>query len=96
MLQISSLRQRLYAYLLIPVTILLLAVGTSGFYFSRGSMLTQWQKTAVLRLEKAAHQVDMRLMKVKELMQLFGQAGEKPNGIGLQNLILEKLEKPKK
>jgi sigma-B regulation protein RsbU (phosphoserine phosphatase) len=68
-------------------------VGTSGFIFSRSSMLNQWQKTAILRLERAAHQVDMRLMKVKDLMQLFGQAGAKPNGIGLQNLIVEKLKK---
>ncbi len=92
MLQLSSLRQRLYAYLLIPVTILLIAVGTVGFIFSRNSMLTQWQKTAILRLERAAHQVDMRLMKVKDLMQLFGQAGGKPNGIGLQRFIVGKLK----
>jgi sigma-B regulation protein RsbU (phosphoserine phosphatase) len=72
---------------------LLLAVGTAGFIFSRSSMLSQWQKTAVLRLERAAHQVDMRLMKVTDLMQLFGQAGGKPNGIGLQSLIVEKLKK---
>lgn len=93
MLQPNSLRQRLYAYLLIPVTILLLAVGTAAFIFSRSSMLSQWQQTAILRLERAAHQVDMRLMKVKDLMQLFGQAGGRPYSIGLQSLIVGKLEK---
>jgi sigma-B regulation protein RsbU (phosphoserine phosphatase) len=93
MFQPTSLRKRLYAYLLIPVTILLLAVGTAGFLFSRSSMLNQWQKTAILRLERAAHQVDMRLMKVTDLMQLFGQAGGKPNDLVLQSLIVEKLKK---
>ena len=88
----NSLQQRLYAYLLIPVTLLLFVAGTVGFIFSRNSMLSQWQETAILELERLAHQVDMRLMKVKDMMQLFGQTGINPNSFLIQSLIVENLK----
>lgn len=61
MLRFRSLQQRLIFLLLLPVTLLLFGLGIAGFFYTRASMLNQWQESALLSLERAAHSVDMRL-----------------------------------
>jgi hypothetical protein len=50
-------------FLLVPVAFLLLAMGAFGFFFARGVILDQWKEASILKLEQAAHQLDMRLSK---------------------------------
>ena len=60
MLKIRSLQQRLVLFLLLPVAALLLGMGIVGFIYARNSLLRQWSEAAVLKLQRAAHDVDMR------------------------------------
>ncbi len=69
--QPRSLRQRLVLFVLLPVAVLLFSMGLIGFVFARNSMLVQWREAAVLKLQRAAHHVDMRLVEPKEWMGIF-------------------------
>jgi hypothetical protein len=60
---IRSLQQRLVLFLLLPAALVLFAMGFLGFLYARGIMLNQWREAAILRLERAAHHIDMRLTK---------------------------------
>jgi sigma-B regulation protein RsbU (phosphoserine phosphatase) len=61
MLKIKTLQQRFVVYMLLPVALLLGGMGTIGFIYARQTLLRQWEESAILRLQRAAHQVDMRL-----------------------------------
>ncbi len=71
----TSLQQRLIVFLLLPVFALLIAVGGFGWYFARNALLAQWQETAVLKLQQAAHAIDMRLSQPVEWIEAFQQSG---------------------
>jgi len=74
MIQPRSLQQRLSIFLILPVVLLLIVIGFAGFFYARDLMIVQWQEAAVLKLQRATHQVDMRLRRTKELIQLFHQS----------------------
>lgn len=89
---IRSLEKRFLLFLFLPVTLLLLAMGVAGFVYARSTMLKQWEEAALLRLQRAAHVVDMRLARPKELIGLY--LGSRP-GLGgqpVRRAILEQLE----
>jgi phosphoserine phosphatase RsbU/P len=67
----SSLQGRFTLYLILPVLALLFAMGLIGFFFARSLLLGQWQESAILRLERAAHRMDMQLAAVKQGIHLF-------------------------
>jgi class 3 adenylate cyclase len=67
-LRLKSLKQRLTLFLLLPVTLLLLGVGVTGFLFTRANLLNQWRHSALFALERAAHSIDMRLEEPGEAM----------------------------
>ncbi|MFP3868886.1 MAG: adenylate/guanylate cyclase domain-containing protein [Desulfobacteraceae bacterium] len=46
----------------------------TGYIYIRNSMLKEWQEVAILRLERAAHQVDMRLQLPRQWMKTFSKA----------------------
>ncbi|MFH1349943.1 MAG: adenylate/guanylate cyclase domain-containing protein [Pseudomonadota bacterium] len=60
-MMIKSLQQRLILFLLLPVAFLLISTGVIGFFYVRKIMLNQWREAAMLKLERAAHHIDMRL-----------------------------------
>jgi hypothetical protein len=60
-LRLTSLRQRLYLWLLLPVALLLIGLSVAGFYFARNEMARQWKASALFRMERVAHEIDMRL-----------------------------------
>lgn len=62
--------------LLLPVSLILVVVGLAGFLYARQVMLTQWRETAALKLERAAHVIDMRLAAPMDRIQLFADAGD--------------------
>jgi class 3 adenylate cyclase len=69
MMQFKTLQQRLIFFLLVPVVLLLLGFGSLGFFYARQTILKEWQEAAILRLERAAHQLDMRLSWPEQWMQ---------------------------
>jgi class 3 adenylate cyclase len=77
---------------LLPVGGLLTALGFLGFVYARDIMLEQWREAAVLRLQRAAHHVDMRLESPMRLVELLGETGEAGDALAIQAWILDRLE----
>ena len=69
MFRITSLQQRLAVFLLLPVALLLFAMMSAGFFYARNNLLAQWREAVVLKLGRAAHSIDMRLLRPKEWLQ---------------------------
>jgi sigma-B regulation protein RsbU (phosphoserine phosphatase) len=77
MLRLGSLQQRLSLFMFLPVALLLIAMGFVGFIYARDSLVNQWREAAILKLQRAAHQVDMRLSHTKAWIGMFHKtAGE--------------------
>ena len=92
MIQPRSLQQRYSIFLILPVVLLMVFIGFAGFFYARNLILSQWQEAAVLKLQRAAHQVDMRLARVKELIGIFHLAPEGREGPNLQFWAIEQLK----
>jgi sigma-B regulation protein RsbU (phosphoserine phosphatase) len=92
MFQPRSLQQRLSVFLLLPLAVLLILIGLAGFIYARNLLISQWQEASILKLQRAAHQVDMRLKHVKELIRIFNQAAGGRNSPMLHFLAIEQLE----
>ena len=92
MLQPKSLQQRLTIYLILPVALLLILMGTVGFFYARTLLLAQWREASILRLQRAAHQVDMRLERVKDWMRIFHGTSGSVEAAELHDLTIEKLK----
>jgi len=87
----KSLQQRLVVLLLLPVAGLLLGGGLLAFLSARERMLDQWRQAALLRLERAAHYLDMRLGRPIDLVELLG-GGSFTGGRGMgESQLLEVL-----
>ncbi|MBW1837522.1 MAG: HAMP domain-containing protein [Deltaproteobacteria bacterium] len=92
MFKIKSLQQRLALYMLLPVTLLLLGMGFVGFLYAKKSLLDQWGEAAILKLQRAAHRVDMQLSAPKELLKVFNKTGGIPNAEDLREIVVEQLD----
>ena len=77
---------------MLPVALLLITVGFAGFIYARNLLISQWQEASILKLQRAAHQVDMRLQQVKDWIQIFNQAADGSDEPMLHLLALEQLE----
>ena len=93
MIQPKSLQQRHSIFLILPVALLMFLIGFAGFFYARNLILSQWQEAAVLKLQRAAHQVDMQLARVKELIGIFHQTPGRLNDSRLQYWAIELLER---
>ena len=62
----KSIQQRLAIFMLLPVALLLIAMGVLGYSYARRSLFNEWREAAPLKLQRAAHSVDMRLSNIKE------------------------------
>jgi hypothetical protein len=74
----KTLQQRFFFFLLLPVAILLIAMGIAVFIHARGNLLAQWKEGAVLKLERAAHEVDTRLKSSKGWMKMYHETAGEP------------------
>jgi class 3 adenylate cyclase len=88
----SSLRQRLILFLIIPVAVILFLTGLIGFIYAKNTMLGEWQEAAILKLQRAAHQIDMRLTSPKEWMDMFHRTGTGRGEPAIQDWILDQLK----
>ncbi|MCK9375938.1 MAG: adenylate/guanylate cyclase domain-containing protein [Syntrophobacterales bacterium] len=93
MFSFKSLQQRLAVLLILPVALFLIGAGVFGYISIRKALLAEWQSVAVLRLERAAHQMDMRLSQPKHWMELFDQTIAKPHREEVRDWILSQLRK---
>jgi class 3 adenylate cyclase len=89
--RITSLQTRLILFLLLPVAILLFTVGGFGWYFVRNTLLDQWREAAVLKVQRAAHFIDMRLGRPLDWIEAFNRSGAVSGGRFSQEQILEQL-----
>ncbi|MBC8246212.1 MAG: SpoIIE family protein phosphatase [Deltaproteobacteria bacterium] len=91
MMRFRSLQQRFSMFMLLPVGILLLSMGLAGFVYARNRLLTQWGEATILKLQRAAHHVDMRLSSPKQMLKMFHDSAGLPHAAHVQGLILEQL-----
>jgi sigma-B regulation protein RsbU (phosphoserine phosphatase) len=91
MIHIQSLHQRITLFLILPVAVLLLAMGAVAFGYARNALLNQWTEATILRLQRAAHHVDMRLDAPKKWMRMFQEAAKEPDGQYLRSAILHQI-----
>jgi len=89
---IKSLKQKLSLLLILPVALLLFLSGVSGFIYVRNVLLDEWQEAAILKLERAAHYIDMRLGRSIEWIKLFHETAENRGGPATRELILTRLQ----
>jgi sigma-B regulation protein RsbU (phosphoserine phosphatase) len=91
MIRIKSLQQRLMLFLFLPVAALLIGMGIIGFVYARNSLLKEWREAAVLKLQRAAHEVDMRLSRPVKWLEMFNNTGGEHFDEHTQEWILEQL-----
>jgi sigma-B regulation protein RsbU (phosphoserine phosphatase) len=92
MIRPKSLRQRLAVFVLFPVALLLIGMGFVGFIYARNSLIAQWREAAILKLQRAAHSVDMRLSRTKEWIQVLDVAAESQNPDLIYRWVVGQLE----
>ncbi|MFO7910850.1 MAG: adenylate/guanylate cyclase domain-containing protein [Desulfotignum sp.] len=80
-LSFRTLQARLLVLLLIPVVVILLLGGVASFWYARGIMLNQWNESAVVKLQRAAHYIEMRLLKPVDLLNALFQASDRDAAI---------------
>lgn len=88
---LRSLKTRLFVFLILPALLFLAGAGVLGYVYIRQALLQEWREAATLRMERAAHQMDMRLQNTKEWLQLLVAAPSSPGGEKIQAWILEML-----
>ncbi|TKB11332.1 SpoIIE family protein phosphatase [Desulforhopalus sp. IMCC35007] len=71
MIQPRSLQQRTLLFILVPIFLLLVCMSVAGYIFVRTILLNQWGETAIAKLQRTAHQIDMRLRTPKDLLLLL-------------------------
>lgn len=90
--QPRSLQQRNLLFLMLPTLLVLLVMAVGSLLLVRTAMLSQWEQAAIARMQTAAHQVDMRLMRPKRLLMLFQeQTGEHYNR-HISEFLIERLK----
>lgn len=92
MFQPRSLRQRLSLFMILPVALLMIGMGIAGFIYARDILLSQWQEAAVLKLERAAHQVDMHLSRIRDWIRALDKAAESSNPESIYLWVVEQLK----
>ena len=89
---IRTLKQRLIVFLLLPVALMLFGTGYLGFVFARKTMMEEWKEAAILKLQRAAHYIDMRLNRPTELIKMFHSTGDyQGDPAAIQEWLLDQL-----
>jgi len=89
---IKTLGQRITLLLLLPVAVLISVTGVFGFLYARHSLLNEWQEAAILKLQWAAHHIDMRLDRPIQWMEMFHQTGGAMGTYAIQQWIFGQLK----
>jgi class 3 adenylate cyclase len=92
MFAFKTLERKLAVLLMLPLLLILAVIGVSGYRFIQGMLFREWQESAILRLERAAHQIDMRLHDKMQWMDAFARAGQDPRGQVIQDWLLGQIK----
>jgi adenylate cyclase len=92
MFAFKSLQRRLIVLLIVPLTLFLVGFGVLGYHFIQGLLFKEWREVAILRLERAAHQMDMKIQKEQDWMVALARAGQAPDGPTIQHWLLEQIK----
>jgi class 3 adenylate cyclase len=92
MFAFKTLERKLAVLLMLPLLLILAVIGVSGYRFIQGMLFREWQESAILRLERAAHQIDMRLQDKMQWMDAFARAGQDPRGQIIQDWLLGQIK----
>lgn len=71
-----NLQQRTLFFVLAPTFVLLVTLSIGGFLFVQDILLRQWGETAIAKLQRTAHLIDMELRRPKDLLMLLQTADE--------------------
>jgi adenylate cyclase len=88
---IFSLEKRFLVFLVLPVALIVIGVGFVGFFYARYFLLQQWAESTGLKLDKAAHQIAMRLEDRLELIKLITKSENMPDHSVLQTFLVQQL-----
>jgi len=80
----NTLQQKTALFVLMPTFLLFSVAGFGGFFFAQKSLLMQWSEVANANLQRAAHVIDMRLNRPKDLLQRL----QYTSGTGMAHLTL--------
>jgi len=92
-IQPKSLQQRMALFVLTPIFIILIAMGSIGFFYIHDVLLSQWADTVEVRLQKAAHHIDMRLNRPKDFLMLLQDTSKADTDHLAHKFIIEQLKK---
>ena len=87
----KRLQTRLFVFLILPALLFLTGAGVLGYVYIRQALLKEWREAATLRLERAAHLMDMRLLKTKEWLELLVEAQSSTGNRDTQTCVLKLL-----
>jgi len=86
-----SLKKRMALFLILPAALLLAGTGFGGFIYAKNMLLDQWQEGAILRLERAAHYIEMRINRPAEWIEIFHESAGGRGGDRTRAFILSRL-----
>lgn len=86
------LQKKAALFLILPSFLVLTGMGVIGFYLVRSALLEQWQETAIEKLHRSAHSVDMRLMQPKSLLQFLHEDSSFQSAVKNHDIIIEQLQ----
>jgi len=92
-MQPKKLQHRIFIFILIPVFFLLACIGWISFIYSRNVILEQWGETAIANLQKAAHLIDMRLSRPKELLLMLKSNSNDDRNPYVYSFVIDQLKK---
>ena len=81
--------------ILLPASLVLLFIGVSGFIYMRGTLFTQWQESSIVKLQRAAHEINMKLARITDWLQMFHHTSDGRGGPVIQEWILQQLQEMK-
>ncbi len=87
-----TLRRKMALLILLPVGGLLLLTGWLGYFYARSIMLDQWREAAILKLQRAAHHIDMRLGRPLDRIEMLYEASPGRTPPGVRQWLLEGIE----
>lgn len=89
----KTLHQRTIIYILVPIFLFLTLTGLFGFRAVRKVMLDQWGQTALANLQRAAHNIDMRLTRPKQILFLLEDLRKINSTDTIHAFIIDQLNK---
>lgn len=91
MMRLKSLKQKLALWVILPLCLIMLSAGSIGMRLISNVLLKQWEETAISKMQRSAHNVDMRLMRPKELFKFFQLSRQKRLSWKDVQLLVEQL-----